>query len=158
MSKILSSMLLKCRKSSHLCWWNVYHPIIYADEMSKTLSSMLMKCLKPSHLCWWNVYNPLIYTDEMSTTLSSMSMKCLNGNISILNRNSPDAPERTLQADQVGFISSRFMQWLQCCSCSRGCQQQDQDDRKHSSGWYWQETHQWGSACRHGVWHLFHRW
>ena len=33
-----------------------------------------------------------------------MSMKCLNGNISILNRNSPDAPERTLQADQVDLF------------------------------------------------------
>jgi len=40
----------------------------------------------------------------MSITLSSMSMKCLNGNISILNRNSPDVPERTLQADQVDLF------------------------------------------------------
>ena len=63
MSKTLSSMLMKCLK----WWWNVYNPLLYADETSKTLSSILMKCL-----------NPLIYADEMSKTLSSILMKCLN--------------------------------------------------------------------------------
>ena len=43
MSKTLSSILMKCLQPSHLYWWNVYNPLIYADEMFKTLSSMCMQ-------------------------------------------------------------------------------------------------------------------
>ena len=87
MSITLLSMLMKCLQPSDICWWNVYNPLIYADEMSKTLWSMLMKCLKPSDLYYEmsttlssmlkKGLHPLIYADEMSTTLWYMLMKCL---------------------------------------------------------------------------------
>ena len=75
--KCLTLYHLSSLQPSDLWWWNVYNPLLCADEMSKTLSSMLMKCLQPSHLCWWNVFNPLIDADEMSTTLSSILVKCI---------------------------------------------------------------------------------
>jgi hypothetical protein len=72
MSKILSPILIKCLKSSHLCWWNVYAVETQSSHLcSTTLASILLKCLNPSHLCY-----PLMYSDEMGTTLLSMLINC----------------------------------------------------------------------------------
>jgi len=38
LSSKVPKMSMKCLKPYHLCWWNVYNPIIYVDEMSETLS------------------------------------------------------------------------------------------------------------------------
>ncbi len=138
------SAAVECRDTSSM-WAETVHILRPSDqrcsddEMFKILSSMLScRFCGPLDTCYLSL-STATSTSSTATDFDRTNSKLYSGSFD-------------------GVICCHLYLWLHWYICSRGFQQQDQADRMHSSGWYWQEAHQWRSACRQGVWHLYHRW